>query len=134
MPHRILIVDDSEDTTHITARMLAAHGYVTATAHAGPSALAQIAADPPSCVLLDIRMPGMSGLDVLQRLRQDPHTATIPVIFFTSRTDDQDVLEGYREGADYYITKPCTSEQLVYGIRLVLGELADGDPAEPERT
>jgi CheY-like chemotaxis protein len=133
MPHRILIVDDSADTTDITARMLAARGYVTATAHDGPSALAQIAVDPPSCVLLDIRLPGMSGLDVLQRLRQDPHTAAIPVIFFTSKTDDQDVLDGYREGADYYITKPCTSEQLVYGIRLVLGELADGDPVEPDR-
>jgi DNA-binding response OmpR family regulator len=72
--------------------------------------------------MLDVMMPGMSGLEVLEKLREDPATANVPVILVTARTDDDDVMDGYQHGADYYITKPCTARQVSRGVALVLGE------------
>jgi CheY-like chemotaxis protein len=135
MADTILVVDDNENATRMTARMLSGLGYDVMTALDGPNALAQIAARHPDCILLDIMMPRMSGLEVLARLKHDPATTGIPVIMLTAKSQDEDVLNGYKEGAEYYITKPCSSRDLVYGIRLVLGkqrqqESAAADPAE----
>jgi DNA-binding response OmpR family regulator len=66
-------------------------------------------------------MPRMSGLEVLQTLKSNPATAAIPIIMVTAKTTDDDVLHGYQQGADYYITKPFTADELVYGVNLVLG-------------
>lgn len=129
MPETIMVVDDNENATRMTARMLSGLGYDVMTAVDGPSALAQIAARHPDCILLDIMMPSMSGLEVLARLKQDPATTAIPVIMLTAKSQDDDVLTGYKEGAEYYITKPCTSRDLVYGIRLVLGKQPASDAA-----
>jgi DNA-binding response OmpR family regulator len=133
MGQTILVVDDNQDVVTITERILTLKGYEVVTALDGEKGLALAATARPACILLDIMMPRMSGIDVLSALKRNPDTATIPVILVTACGRDENVLEGYREGADYYITKPCTSEQLVYGIRLVLGELDDGDPVEPDR-
>ena len=124
MPDTVLVVDDNENVTRMTARMLSGLGYEVMTALDGPSALAQVADRLPDCVLLDVMMPTMSGLEVLARLKRDPATSAIPVILLTAKSQDDDVLAGYKEGADYYITKPCSSQDLVYGIRLVLGQRA----------
>ena len=72
-------------------------------------------------------MPRMSGLEVLQALKNDPATADIPIIMVTAKTTDDDVLHGYQQGADYYITKPFTADELVYGVNLVLGH----QPSQP---
>ena len=124
MSHRILVVDDNEDVVHITASFLNAKGYTVETAVDGQRALAMIAAHPPDCILLDIMMPNMSGIEVLNRLKERPETASIPVILVTAKSRDEDVLSGYKEGADYFITKPFSAQQLIYGVRLVLGESA----------
>jgi DNA-binding response OmpR family regulator len=63
----------------------------------------------------------MSGLEVLAALKADATTSSIPVIMVTAKTTDDDVLHGYQQGADYYITKPFTADELVYGVNLVLG-------------
>ena len=73
-------------------------------------------------VLLDIMMPEMSGMEVLQRIKDDAATGRLPVILVTAKTQDEDVLSGYQYGADYYITKPFTAKQLLYGIELILGK------------
>ena len=122
MPETILVVDDNENATRMTARLLSGLGYEVLTALDGPGALAQVAGQRPDCILLDIMMPQMSGLEVLSRLKHDPATTGIPVILLTAKSQDDDVLAGYKEGAEYYITKPCSSRDLVYGIRLVLGK------------
>jgi CheY-like chemotaxis protein len=122
MPETILVVDDSESAASMTARMLSGLGYEVLTALDGPSALAQSAGHHPDCILLDIMMPRMSGLEVLSRLKHDPATMDIPVILLTAKSQDEDVLIGYKEGAEYYVTKPCSAQDLVYGIRLVLGK------------
>jgi DNA-binding response OmpR family regulator len=135
MSHRILVVDDNEDVAHITASFLTAKGYTVDTALDGVSALERIAACRPDCVLLDIMMPNMSGIEVLNRLKEKPETASLPVILVTAKSRDEDVLSGYKEGADYYITKPFSAQQLIYGVRLVLGESPstprNADPESP---
>jgi DNA-binding response OmpR family regulator len=132
MSHRILVVDDNEDVAHITASFLTAKGYTVETALDGARALELIATQPPDCVLLDIMMPNMSGIEVLNHMKERSATASIPVILVTAKSRDEDVLSGYKEGADYYITKPFSAQQLIYGVRLVLGEAAAATPtAEP---
>ncbi len=128
MPETILVVDDNENATRMTARMLSGLGYEVMTALDGPAALAAVAGRRPDCILLDIMMPRMSGLEVLARLKHDPATTGIPVILLTAKSQDDDVLAGYKEGAEYYLTKPCTSRDLVYGIRLVLGQHQQNTP------
>lgn len=121
MAHTILVVDDSADIALISARMLTQRGFIVITATGGVEALTLVARQRPSCILLDVMMPGMSGLDVLRELKVDPETATIPIIMVTAKSTDDDLLSGYQQGADYYITKPFTADELVYGVNLVLG-------------
>lgn len=128
MADTILVVDDSEDIALISARMLTQRGFAVITAADGAEALAIVARQRPSCLLLDVMMPRMSGLEVLIVLKNDPATATIPVIMVTAKTTDDDVLQGYQQGADYYITKPFTADELVYGVNLVLGHEPSARP------
>lgn len=131
MTATIMIVDDNENAVHMTARMLSGFGFEVMTALDGPNALAQLAERRPDCILLDIMMPRMSGLEVLARLQHDPATAAIPVILLTAKSQDEDVLAGYKDGAEYYLTKPCSSRDLVYAIRLVLGSRRSQAPNPP---
>jgi len=121
MAKTILIVDDNEDTLEVTESCLRGHDYDVVTVSDGPRALEYVRRQLPDCILLDVMMPCMSGLEVLSCLRKHPPTAAIPVILVTARSHDDDLLSGYKEGADYYITKPFSAEQLLYGIRMVLG-------------
>jgi CheY-like chemotaxis protein len=100
MSHRILVVDDNEDVVHITASFLTAKGYAVDTAVDGERALAQIAAQPPDCILLDVMMPDMSGIEVLNRLKEQTVAASIPVISSAkAATRTCDRLQG---GADHH--------------------------------
>jgi DNA-binding response OmpR family regulator len=120
MSQTILIVDDNVDVVIIVQTILEANGYEVRVAYDGAEALAQLAEHKPDLMMLDIMMPEMSGLEVLEQMREIPSSAQIPVILLTAKGDDEDVLSGYRFGANYYLPKPFTSEQLLYGIRLVL--------------
>src|SRR5262245_15245887 len=122
MTQRILVVDDNADSVSIMQTILENRGYQVAVALSGPAALEQLKMGLPDLVLLDVMMPEMSGLEVLQQIKEDAATARVPVILVTAKTHDEDVLNGYQYGADYYITKPFTAKQLVYGIDLVLGK------------
>lgn len=116
----ILVVDDNADVVAIVQAILEANGYEVRVAYSGAETFTQLAKHKPDLVVLDIMMPDMNGLKVLERMRETPSLAQIPVILLTARDDDQDLLSGYRSGASYYIPKPFTSEQLLYGIRLIL--------------
>ncbi len=120
MSQTILVVDDNVDVVIIVQTILEANGYEVRVAYGGAAALAQLAEHKPDLMILDIMMPEMSGLEVLEQMREIPSSAQIPVILLTAKGDDEDVLSGYRFGANYYMPKPFTSEQLLYGIRLVL--------------
>ena len=117
----ILVVDDNEDIVDIARKVLLARGFEVRVAYNGPSALASVEQRRPDLILLDIMMPQMSGMDVLDRLRANPATAGVPVILVTAKDQDEDLLAGYKYGADYYITKPFSAKQLLYGVGLVLG-------------
>jgi CheY-like chemotaxis protein len=122
MSRRILVVDDNLDSVAIIRRILETQHYDVLAATGGSEALELLRQGKVDLVLLDIMMPEMSGLEVLQRIKGDAATQHLPVILVTAKTHDDDVLGGYQYGADYYITKPFTRKQLLYGIDLVLGK------------
>lgn len=125
MKHRVLIVDDNPDSIAIMRSILESRGYDVAAAQSGAEALDFLQRETVNLVLLDIMMPEMSGTEVLQRIKDNAVTGRLPVILVTAKTQDEDVLSGYQYGADYYITKPFTAKQLLYGIELILGK---GEP------
>jgi two-component system alkaline phosphatase synthesis response regulator PhoP len=124
----IMVVDDNPDIITIVRTILEGKGYNVMSAYSGAELLSTLDKEPqkPDLVVLDIMMPQMDGLEVLTRLKAAPETASIPVILLTAKVQYEDVLGGYKLGADYYITKPFTSTQLINGINLLLGE---GKPA-----
>ena len=122
MRKRILVVDDNRDATEIIKTILIANGYTVCVSHSGNDALAQVDAQKPDLIVLDIMMPQMSGMEVLEHLKKGSETSRIPVIMCTAKVQDSDLLDGYRSGADYYLTKPFTAQQLIYGVGLLLGD------------
>jgi CheY-like chemotaxis protein len=119
---RVLVVDDDEDNVVIASTILRNNGFEVRTAYNGPTALKMLEEEEPfDLVLLDVMMPEMDGIEVLDRIKTNPRFSSLPVILVTAKTQDEDVLTGYKCGADYYITKPFTPRQLLHGIGLVLG-------------
>ena len=118
----IMVVDDNPDIITIVKTILEGKGYNVFSAFSGAELLNMLKGQKPDLIILDIMMPEMDGLEVLSRLKAMSETATIPVILLTAKVQYEDVLGGYKLGADYYITKPFTSTQLVNGINLLLGE------------
>jgi CheY-like chemotaxis protein len=122
MKERILVVDDNVDSVTIMRSILESRGFEVFTAASGAEALEHVKKERLDLVLLDVMMPEMSGLEVLQHIKDNAMTGRLPVILVTAKTHDDDVLSGYQYGADYYITKPFTAKQLLYGVNLVLGK------------
>jgi len=120
---RILNVDDDPTIRSLVRDILEASNFDVVSAADGYEALKLIEQEQKplglSCIILDVEMPGMSGLDVLTRLRLHQDTSSIPVIMLTCQSNPEDVMEGYNVGASYYITKPFTPQQLLYGLSLV---------------
>jgi diguanylate cyclase (GGDEF)-like protein/PAS domain S-box-containing protein len=102
----LLIVDDNEPNRDVLSRRLRQRGYAVSVAADGAEALALIERSAFDLVLLDVEMPGMSGLDVLSRLRIDRSRTQLPVIMVTARTSGDDIVEAFRLGANDYVTKP----------------------------
>ena len=117
-----MVVDDNPDIITIVKTILEGKGYSVLSASSGQELLNILKSQQPDLIILDIMMPEMDGLEVLGRLNGVTETASIPVILLTAKVQYEDVLGGYKLGADYYITKPFTSTQLVNGINLLLGE------------
>jgi two-component system alkaline phosphatase synthesis response regulator PhoP len=118
----VTVVDDNPDIITIVKTILEGKGYHVLSASSGQELLNLLESQKPDLIILDIMMPEMDGLQVLTHLKGSADTASIPVILLTAKVQYEDVLGGYKLGADYYITKPFTSTQLVNGINLLLGE------------
>ncbi len=118
----IVVVDDNPDIVNIVKAILEGKGYNVLTAYSGAELFVCLEQQKPDLIILDIMMPEMDGLQVLTRLKNASETSSIPVILLTAKVQYEDVLGGYKLGADYYITKPFTSTQLINGINLLLGE------------
>lgn len=121
---KILSVDDDPMVRTIVRTMLESADYEVISASCGEEAFQllknQVIPSELSCIILDVQMPGMTGWDVLTRLKLHSDTQNIPVIMLTCQSDPDDLLTGYQSGAEYYITKPFTREQLLYGVEMAL--------------
>ena len=125
---RVLVVDDEENVTHLVSSALRFDGFETVTADNGQSALAVIAETEPDLVVLDVMMPGLDGLGVLQSLRAAG--SDVPVIFLTARDTAGDRIGGLRAGADDYVVKPFSVEELLARVHAVLRRAAPQEARE----
>lgn len=120
---RILVVDDEPDIVALVAYHLARAGYGVSTASTGPEALAKATSELPALVVLDLMLPGMSGFEVLERLRAEPATANIAVLTLTARREEPDRVRGLTLGADDYLTKPFSPQELTLRVGAILRRL-----------
>jgi PAS domain S-box-containing protein len=116
---RILLADDNADMREYLRRLLAQWYRVDAVAH-GQAALDAAQADPPDLLLADVMMPRLDGFELLQRLRSDDRTRTIPVFLLSARAGEESRVEGLRAGADDYLTKPFHARELLARIESCL--------------
>lgn len=117
---RILVVDDDPGILTLVSYRLSKSGFEVDTAPSGAAALQRVAEEPPALVLLDILMPGMSGLEVLEQLRATEATARLPVIMLTAKAQESDIERGFALGATDYIVKPFSPRELVSRVQAVL--------------
>ena len=103
---RVLVVEDEPDIAALIAYQLPREGFRVETIGNGTEALVAIDKEAPDLVVLDRMLPGLSGDEVIQRLRDDPETLSIPVLMLTAKREQEDRIEGLELGADDYLTKP----------------------------
>jgi class 3 adenylate cyclase len=119
-PPLILVADDVPDNVEILQLRLESHGYEVIIAGDGEEALASARSELPDLVLLDIQMPKLDGIEVVQQLKADPALPFIPVILVTARADVKDVVAGLEAGGDDYLTKPVDQAALLARVRAML--------------
>jgi two-component system response regulator RegX3 len=122
---RVLLVEDEESYREATSYMLRREGYEVVAAADGRTGLAEFAKAGADIVLLDLMLPGLSGVEVCRQLRQ---TSSVPVIMVTARDSEIDKVVGLEIGADDYVTKPFSHRELVARIRAVLRRGQDNEP------
>lgn len=132
-PEPVLVVDDEPTIAEVVARYLTREGYATAIAHDGPAAIQLARELRPSLVVLDLMLPGLDGLEVMRRIREQPGEPT-PVILLTARGEESDRVVGLRSGADDYVVKPFSPSELVARVDAVLRRTRPAETtAEPIR-
>ena len=117
---RVLVVDDDSDINLALQSALIVGGYEAEGVETGAAALEVCAGHCPDLVLLDLMLPDLDGLEVCRRLRAAPATARVPIVFLTARTDEATRVRGLALGADDYVVKPFSTQELLLRIRAVL--------------
>jgi two-component system cell cycle response regulator len=120
MAETILVVDDEPTNRDLLEAILTGAGYRVTQAEGGPAALAQTTGAPPDLILLDLMMPGMTGFEVCQRLKENPATAEVPVIVVTVLGQINNKETALTSGADDFVTKPVRVEDLLARVRAML--------------
>lgn len=128
---RILVVDDEPRYVWAIRQNLEARGYEVLAAHDGYTALELAAQADPTLILLDVRMPGLDGFEVCRRIRA---FSTAPIIFLTAMAEETDKVQGLDIGADDYVTKPFSVEELLARVRAALRRLELSAAREPPAT
>jgi DNA-binding response OmpR family regulator len=127
--NQVLVVDDDPTVSDVVRRYLERAGFVVTLAVDGPSALAAADATAPNLVVLDLMLPGMSGLEVCRRLRE---RSDVPVVMLTALGEETDRVVGFEVGADDYVTKPFSPRELALRVTSVLRRAGGSAPAVPE--
>jgi len=122
MGKRILVVDDEEVIRKFLRIHLAKLGYEVKEAADGEQAMEQLRKEDFDLLICDVVMPKKDGWEVIKEVKSNPKTKEMPVIVLTARNEDSDMFKGYDLGANYYMTKPFTKTQLLYGLKLMLSE------------
>ncbi len=129
-PVRVLVVDDEPDIVALVAFHLAKAGFSVSTASNGREALDSARRETPAIVVLDLMLPGMTGFEVLEALRRDDSTTNVGVLMLTARRDEADRVQGLTLGADDYLTKPFSPQELVLRVGAILRRMK-GSPGNP---
>ena len=117
---RLLVVEDDADIAMLLAHSLSRAGFTVETLSSGAEVLAEARRHTPDLILLDLMLPGLDGIEVCRALRADPTTAALPVIMLTARAEESDRIVGLELGADDYITKPFSPNEVVARVRALL--------------
>ncbi len=128
MKKRILIADDEPDVIKLLQKNLEAAGFEVLKAVDGVSALGLTRKDKPALLILDVMMPGVSGLEVCRTLKNDPKTARLPIILLTARQEEVDRVLGFEFGADDYVVKPFSPREVTLRVQALLRR---NNPASP---
>jgi two-component system alkaline phosphatase synthesis response regulator PhoP len=127
---KILVVDDEEDILELLKFNLSREGYQVLCAVSGEQALGLVRSENPDLIVLDLMLPGIDGLEVTRRLKNDPNTKNLPIVMLTAKGEEADIVTGLELGADDYITKPFSPRILVARIRAVLRRKKKEQPEE----
>lgn len=119
MARKILAVDDEKHIVRLVQINLQKEGYDVVTASNGQEALERVAEDKPELIIMDVMMPEMDGFSALEKLKGDPATADIPIIMLTAKAQDADVFQGWKSGADLYLTKPFNPHELLTFVKRI---------------
>jgi len=119
---KILVVEDEESLLKLESILLTSKGYDVQGATNGQEALDLLADVQPDLILLDIMLPNMDGFEVCRRIKENPETRHIPVIMLTAKKSREDMAKGHEVGADWYITKPFKSANVVETIQRFLNK------------
>ena len=122
--YSVLVVEDEPDIAAVVAYHLTREGFGVRTAADGTQALRSVELDPPDLVILDLMLPGMSGVEVLAALRAEDETRTLPVLVLTAKSEEEERIRGLELGADDYVTKPFSPRELVLRVQAVLRRVA----------
>ena len=127
---KILVVDDEEDILELLRFNLSREAYQVLCAVSGEEALRLVPSEIPSLIVLDLMLPGIDGLEVTRRLKNDPKAKSIPIVMLTAKGEEADIVTGLELGADDYITKPFSPRILVARVRAVLRRKVKGPVEE----
>ncbi len=120
-PARVLVADDDENLLAIVRYRLERSGYAVIAARDGEEAIRLALEELPELAVLDVMMPKLDGYEVTRRLRQNERTRRMPVILLTARAQEADVARGFEAGADDYVRKPFSPQELRARVQAILG-------------
>tara|TARA_R110000850_G_scaffold206547_2_gene332747 strand:+ start:2765 stop:3139 length:375 start_codon:yes stop_codon:yes gene_type:complete len=122
MPAQILLVDDNTTNLQVLFQALAPEGYELLVAQSGEEALTTVSEISPDLVLLDIKMPGIDGFETFRRMRGDPKTAHIPIVFLSAHANVDSIAEAGALGAEGYLTKPFQFDDIILKVQSIVGK------------
>lgn len=132
MLYNVLVVEDNRKMAQSLAAQIRTLGHTVGIAYGSRMALQQLSEVIPDVIFMDINMPGIDGVEVLRFLRRDPKTARVPVIIVSAEEQDKTKQAALEAGANYYIVKPPTLEEIGKALEQVVHLITDSQPQEPD--